>query len=143
MSSPLAYSLEPYVDSHHSPILAIAATEGVDTTPVVGGADRFIGFGKTKYGYGPGCILDVVSTPYVAEPHVTWFPWVALRDRIVHFKWALEYLAQEKEVFITVTKDQKVFFDHFVEKKFLRKVGYLKDLPIVEEIHMYQYERNK
>lgn len=143
MSSQLAYNIEPFNPEYHTPLLAAAAADGVDVSPVVGGADRFIGFGKTKHGYGPGCILDLVSTPYVVEPHVTWFPWVGLKDRIVHFKWAMDYLAQNKEVFLTVTKEQKVFFDHFVEKKILRKVGYLKDLPIVEEIHMYQYERKK
>lgn len=142
MSSQLAHNLEPYTDAHAC-ILSAAALEGVDTSPMVGGADRFIAFGKTKYGYGPGCILDLVSTPYVVEPHVTWFPWVSLKDRYLHFKWAMEYLGAEKEVFLTVTKEQKVFFDHFVEKKLLRKVGYINNLPIVEEIHMYQYERKR
>lgn len=137
------HNLEPYSQEQHGAILYAAALEGVDTTPIVGGADRFIGYGSTKYGPAPACILDVVSTDYVAEPHVTWFPWVRASDKIVNFKWAVEYLSKDKQVFLTVQKDQKEFFEHFVKKGLLRKVGFIKDLPIVEEIHMYQYIKKR
>lgn len=115
--------------------------EDVDISPMVGGAERYIGFGNTKHGYGPACIVDLAGTDYMAEPHVTWFPWTTPANRIVNFKWAMEHLAKTREVMLTVEKSQKKFFEHFVKKGILRKVGYLKNLPEVEEIHMYQYER--
>lgn len=115
--------------------------EGIDVSSVAGG-ERFIGYGDTKYGYAPACILDVVGTPYVAEPHVIWFPWTSAADRIVNFKWAMKYLAESREVFLTVQKDQIKFFEHFVKRGLLRKVGYLENMPIVDEIHMYQYKRS-
>lgn len=114
--------------------------DGVDVSSFDGG-ERFIGFGDTKHGYGPACILDAVSTPYVVEPHVTWFPWTRPKDRIVNFKWAMAHLAETRQVFLTVEKKEMAFFEHFVRRGLLRKVGYLNNLPIVDEIHMYQYER--
>lgn len=115
---------------------------GVDVEPTVA-AQRFVGYGQTKFGPGPICFLDVAGTEYVAEPHVTWFPWVSPSERILSFKWAVKYLAESREVLLTVQKDQISFFEHFVKRGFLRKVGYIKDLPIVGEVHMYQYERTK
>lgn len=134
-----AHNLEKYSEVH-LPIIFAANLEGVDTAPIVEG-ERFIGFGNTKYGYGPACIVDLVSTPYVAEPHVTWFPWTRPGDRIINFKWAMQHLAETKQVFLTVQKDQIKFFEHFVKRGILRKVGFINNLPIVDEIHMYQYER--
>lgn len=136
----LERNLEPYNEEAHGALLLMATLQGMDTSPLVEGK-RFIGFGDTKNGYGPACILDLVETDYVAEPHVSWFPWTTPANRIAHFKWAMEYLAQSKQVLLTVEKSQIGFFEHFVKRKVLRKVGVIKDLPIVEEIHMYQYER--
>lgn len=118
----------------------MAAMQGVDVTPAVQ-AERFIGYGNTKYGYGPCCILDLAGTQYVAEPHVIWFPWTSPSDRIVNFKWAMGHLAETRQVLLTVQKDQISFFEHFTKRGLLRKVGYIEDLPLVDEIHIYQYER--
>ena len=134
------HNLEKYDEAKHIGIIYAAALEEVDITPCVDG-ERFIGYGSTKYGYGPACILDLISTQYVAEPHVTWFPWTTTANRIVNFKWAMKHLAETREILLTVEKKQIEFFEHFVKKGLLRKVGYLKNLPLVEEIHMYQYER--
>lgn len=134
------HSLERYNPDVHTSILYAAAMDGVDTALLEGG-ERYIGFGDTKYGYGPACILDVVSTPYVAEPHVTWMPWTRPKDRIVNFKWAMNYLSETRQVFLTVEKKEIAFFEYFTKRGLLRKVGFLNNLPIVEEIHMYQYER--
>lgn len=133
--------LEP-VNETHEGILAAAALEGVDVEPAVQG-ERYICYGETTQGYGPGAILDLVSTPYVIEPHIIWFPWTSPKHRIAHFKWAMQLMAQTHEVLLNVQKDQIGFFEHFVKKGLLRKIGYIENLPIVEEIHMYQYRRGE
>lgn len=135
------HNLERYNEAEHASILFAAAMDNTDISPMVGGGERFIGFGHTKHGYGPACIMDLAGTDYMAEPHVTWFPWTTPANRIVNFKWAMEHLAKTREVMLTVEKSQKKFFEHFVKKGLLRKVGYLKNIPLVDEIHMYQYER--
>lgn len=135
------HNIELYNPAEHDALVCAAALEGIDCSPAVE-ATRYIGYGNTKYGYGPACILDLCGTEHVAEPHVIWFPWLSAADKIVNFKWAMGYLAESREVFLTVQKDQISFFEHFVKRGILRKVGYLKNLPIVEEIHMYQYERS-
>ncbi len=134
------HSLE-YVAEHHVPILTAAALEGVDTDAVVQGATRLIGYGDTRYGYGAACILDIVQTPYVMEPHVIWFPWTTPRNRMVHFKWAMEKMAETHQVLLNIEKKHTPFFEHFVKNGFLRKIGFINNLPIVEEIHMYQVQR--
>lgn len=135
----LERSLQPITEAHKGLIFA-AALEGVDVSRC-DGAERYIGYGDTKYGYGPACIADFIGTEYVIEPHVTWFPWTTTKNRIVNFKWALEYLSKTKQILLTVQKKENLFFEHFVEKGILRKVGVIINLPIVEEIHMYQYEK--
>jgi len=137
------YNLEVYNNEAHDTILYAAALEGIDISPMVGAKVRYIGYGDTKHGYGPCCIVDVAGTDYMAEPHVTWFPWTTPANCITNFKWAMEHLSQDKEVMLIVEKDQKSFFEHFVRRGVLRKVGHLKNIPIHEEIHMYQYERKK
>lgn len=133
-------SLEYFAD-HHIPILAAATLEGVDTEPSIQNATRIIGYGKTKHGYGPACILDIVHTPYVMEPHIIWFPWTSVANRIAHFKWAMELMTETHQVLLNVEKAQIEFFEHFVKKGLLRKIGYIDNLPLVEEIHMYQVKR--
>lgn len=134
------HSTEAYVPEFHSGILMAAELAGCDVTPIVNGR-RYILFGDTKYGYGPACVFDDAGTEYVAEPHVTWFPWTSTADKIVNFKYGMKYLAESREILLTVQRDQKSFFEHFVKKGMLRKVGFLKNMPLVGEIHMYQYER--
>lgn len=131
-----AHKLED-IGPQHDNIMAIAALE-CDLTPQVPNARRMIGFGNTKYGYGPACVLDITATEYVAEPHVIWFPWTRTQDRIVNFRWAMNMLAETHEVLLNVAKEHAPFFDHFAKKGFLRKAGFLNHMPIVEEIHMYQ-----
>lgn len=130
--------IEKFDEERHTPIIYAAALEGVDISPTVGG-ERYIGFGNTKYGYGPACIVDDAGTQHVAEPHVTWFPWTSAADKIVNFKWAMNFFGKDRQVLLNVQKDQIEFFEHFVKRGFLRKVGFISDLPIVDEIHMYQY----
>ena len=141
MRTQLERSIEPCT-AEYDAVLITAALSGTDLTPCVDG-QRFVGIGNTKYGHGPACVIDLIETPYVAEPHVVWFPWTSPSDRILNFKWAMEYLGKEKEVFLTVQKSQISFFEHFAKKGFLRKVGFINNLPEVEEIHMYQYERKR
>lgn len=136
------HSLE-YYSPHHAPILAAAALSGVDTEPIIQGATRLIGYGATKYGYGAACIIDLIYTDYVMEPHVIWFPWVSVANKIVNFKWAMNLMSETHQVLLHIEKKQKNFFDHFVKKNFLRKIGHIENLPVVEEIHMYQVQRNK
>lgn len=131
-------SLE-YLGDEHAAILAAAALSGVDIEPVIQGATRLVGFGDTKHGYGPACILDIVQTPYVMEPHIIWLPWTTARQRIEHFKWAMDLMAQTHRVLMNVQKSQTGFFEHFAKRGLLRKIGYIDRLPVVDEIHMYQY----
>lgn len=141
MSTKLERNLEPFGDQHIA-LLAAAALQGVDTTPTVGGAQRFIGYGDSKLGYGPVCILDLIQTDYVAEPHIVWLPWVRSAEMLGHFRWAMNYLSKSREVLLNVEKKHVPFFEHFVKKGLLRKIGYIENLPIVEEIHMYQVKRS-
>lgn len=135
-----AHSLE-YLGEHHIPILNAAVLEGVDLEAVVPGATRIMGYGNTKYGYGPACVIDLVHTPYVMEPHVIWFPWTSTADKIINFKWAMGVMSETHQVLLNIEKKDKSFYDHFTKKGFLRKIGYIVDLPIVEEIHMYQVKK--
>lgn len=117
--------------------------EGVDFGAAVPNATRLVGFGDTKHGYGPACVIDVLQSEHVVEPHVIWFPWTSPANRIVNFKWAMNLMAETHHVLLNVEKKYKSFFDHFAKQGFLRKIGYIEDLPIVEEIHMYQIKRRK
>jgi len=135
------HSLQPYNPAIHTGVIYAAALEGVDVSTLPD-ADRLIGYGATKYGYGPACVMDLISTPYVAEPHITWFPWTSPADRIINFKWGMRHLAESRTVLLNVEKKHISFFEHFTKKGFLRKIGVIEDLPIVEEIHMYQFKRS-
>lgn len=128
-----------HINESHAGIIMAAGMAGVDISPCPG-AIRMIGYGDTNYGYGPACIIDLCGTEFVAEPHVTWFPWVGAKDKIRNFKWSMDYLYKERQVFIMTEKSEKDFFEHFVKKGLLRKVGYLDNLPEVEQVHMYQYK---
>lgn len=120
-----------------------AVLDGIDTQACVPGAERLIGYGNTKHGYGPACFIDIVKTDYVMEPHVTWFSWVRPQDMIINFRWAMNKMAETHHVLLNVEKKQAKFFEHFVKKGFMRKVGVIEDLPLVEEIHMYQIKRRQ
>ncbi len=135
-------TIEPFNVEAHGDIVLMASIKGVDVDQKVEGAERFIGFGPTKRGYGQACILDLVATPHVAEPHVTWFPWTRPADRMVNFKWAIKMLGETRHVLLNVEKAHIALFEHFTKRGFLRKVGVIEDLPVVDEIHIYQYKRN-
>lgn len=135
------HKIELYDPAKHQDLIVAVGVTGLDISNCNGGT-RFIGYGNTKHGYAPACILDVAGTPYVFEPHVTWFPWVRPKDKIVNFKWAMQELAKSAEVMLTVQKDQTPFFEHFVKLGVLRKIGFINRLPEIGEVHMYQYERN-
>lgn len=131
----------PYSATEHESLVIGAGFLGVDVSNCNGGY-RLIGYGDTKYGYGPACIVDLTGTSVVVEPHVTWFPWTRPKDRIANFLWAMQHLSQSAEVMLVVQKSQNTFFEHFVKKSILRKIGLINRIPELEEIHLYQYERN-
>lgn len=139
-----AHKLVEYSDVEHGKLLAVAAIDGCDFSEIVPNAQRYVGYGATKHGYGAACVLDLTGTQYVAEPHVVWFPWTSRKDKIVNFKWAMSMLAETREVLLNVSKENAVFFDHFARNKFLRKIGVI-EVPASEEkeIHMYQVNRSK
>lgn len=140
MSSELN-KFEAYQPAAHDGMLMAALLEGCDTRCHVEGAERMIVHGKTKHGLGPIGVVDLVSTPYINEPHVAWFPWTTPAAKIQAFKWAMKLWGKDKRVVLYVKKDQTSFFDHFVKNGLLRHAGYLEDIPLVEEIHIYQYNR--
>lgn len=105
--------------------------------------EQLIGYGDTKYGYGPACLINLGGTSYMAEPHVTWFPWTSSRDRINNFKWAMKHLAETREVLLIIEDKEKDFFEHFVKRGLLRKVGHLENIPEIQQIHFYQYKRGE
>jgi hypothetical protein len=118
------------------PVLSMAAMQGVDLSPMVGG-NRFLGWGETKHGFAPIALMDVKETDFVIEPHVTWFPWVSARQRVEAFTWALS--VWKKVVFLIIAKEHSAFYEHFLHKGLLRKVGVLHvQKEAGEEIHMYQ-----
>lgn len=123
-----------------APLLYGIMVLGVDISICSPTAVRYIGYGDTPYGYGPICLFDVDGTEFVAEPHVTWLPWVTPRIKIESFKWAIKQLYKTHQVFLTVEKKETPFFEHFARKGFLRRVGHLEDLPTIGELHMYQYK---
>jgi len=116
----------------------------MEMPPVVDGAQRFLGWADTERGFAPACIIDLKETPYVAEPHVTWFPWVNARQRIECFKWAMAQFSEGREVLLIVANNQKGFFEHFTKRGLLRKAGNIVNLPeeAGSEIHMYQVNRS-
>jgi len=123
----------------------MASFKGCDIDQKLAGAVRLIGYGDTKNGYGPACLIDVISTPYIHEPHVTWFPWVTAKNKIVNFKWAMNKLSETHEVLLNIEKKHKAFFDHFSRPGgLLRKIGYI-EIPATDEkeIHQYQVRRQK
>lgn len=117
--------------------------DGIDTKPEVPNAVRLIGYGDTKHGYGPACVVDVVQTEYVCEPHVIWFSWVSAKNKITNFTWMMNLISQSHEVMLNVSKSNNGFFEHFVKKGMLRKIGYMEIPAASEEIHMYQVKRRK
>jgi len=135
----LEHKLVP-ISSEHLGLLYAAALDGVDISPCIGGL-RSIYYGDTEHGYGPVAIVDTAGTEYLLEPHVTWFPWVNKRFRIINFKRYLTTVgANGQQIMILVQKEEIAFFEHFVKRGLLRKVGYLNNLPIVDETHIYQYK---
>jgi hypothetical protein len=132
------------IDESFTPLLHAAAMSGCDVTPKIAGV-RYVGFGHGDYGYGPVCLVDVTETAFVAEPHVIWLPWCPPRERIEAFKWSMEYFSKSKQVLLIILKPYKDFYEHFVKRGQLRKIGFVDSLPAEagEEIHMYQYVRKK
>jgi len=135
------HKIELYDSAKHEGLVVGAALLGVDISNCNGGV-RHIGYGEVKKDYGPVCILDIAGTPYVTEPHVTWFPWVTAKNRITNFLWAVEEMSKTSEVLLSIQKDQIPFFEHFVKKGILRKIGFINRLPEIDEVHLYQYERH-
>lgn len=131
------------ISDEHAPIVAMASFKGVNVEPVIEGGSRFIGYGQSTHGFAPICIVDVKETPYVAEPHVTWLPWVSNKEKIRAFMFAMRYYSNGKQVLLIIGKDQMSFFEHFVKSGVLRKIGVMDNLPkeAGEEIHFYQVNK--
>lgn len=136
----LGHSLE-YLSAHHEPLLAAAKLAGTELDAVIPNAVRLIGYGNTKSGYGPACVVDVLQSEYVCEPHVIWFPWVGAKDKIINFKWIMNLITESHHVMLNIEKKHIAFFEHFAKRGYIRKIGVMEDLPLVEEIHMYQIKR--
>lgn len=120
------------------PVLQIAEMRGVSLAPMVDGV-RFLAYGQTEYGFAPIALLDVKETEYVIEPHVTWMPWVSMRQKFESIKWAFSQWEKKKVIFLIVLKEYNALYEQFVKRKYLRKVGILKiQKEAGSEIHMYQ-----
>jgi len=137
------FDIIPYSPEFDS-VLATATLAGCDISPVIE-CNRFIGIGSLGGKRIIFCILDVKETPYVAEPHVIWLPWIPPKERMKAFKWAMQYYGSTKQVLLIVLKANNSLFEHFTKKRFLRKIGIIDHLPEEAggEIHMYQYTREK
>lgn len=130
-----AFEIRP-VTADDLPVLVMAESMGTDLTPLAGG-QRYMGWGHTeKYGFAPMAVLDVNETEYVIEPHITWLPWVSAREICAAFKWFIE--TRRKVVFLIILKQHHKFYEHWVKRGLLKKVGVL-PVPAEagEEIHMY------
>lgn len=112
--------------------------EGIDPMP---GAVRYIVYvGKKAVGVG-----DVRENMAVAEPHITWFKEATLREMCIAFLEGIRFFAKEKPVVLSVTKENYDFYDQWVRRGLLRKIGKVIDIEFgdIEEIHMYQVNRSK
>lgn len=129
----------PFAEEHAA-LEQLVRALGVDTSPMVGGA-RYAGFMGDKL----VCFLDAKHTQYVMEPHVIWMPWATPKERMECFKWAMENLGQGREILLMIQKEHNSLFEHFAKRKYLRKIGFIDNLPkeAGEEIHMYQYVRER
>ncbi|TVM02754.1 MAG: hypothetical protein CV087_08805 [Candidatus Brocadia sp. WS118] len=127
-------ALKPITEAD-KPLLMLAELQGVDITPLAG-ADRVLGWAETKNGYMPIAVIDLVQTPYVVEPHVSWLPWASPRDKYEGFIWFIRQF--DKTVFITVLKKYNDFHEMLVKRKILRKIGVLEVKQASEQIHFYQ-----
>lgn len=127
--------------AQHAALLVALGLSGVDVSPKVAGADRLVGYGDTRYGYGPACIIDLLGTQYVLEPHITWAPWTTAAQRIGHFKWFIATARKTHHLLFNVEKKEIKFFEHFKKRGLIRKIGVIEELQIVDEIHMYQVKK--
>lgn len=132
--------VEP-IEEFHVPLIVSAAQSGCDVT-VTPESERYIVYGKTRYGDGPVAIVDVKETPYEVEPHIIWLPWTTTREKIECIN-DLGDLWVGKVILLMTLKKFSGFFDHFIKKGKLRKIGFIDGLPkeVGEEIHLYQYVR--
>lgn len=80
-------------------------------------------------------VVDFKETPFVIEPHVQWMD-CSMRDKYLSFKWAIN--GWKKTVFLIVSKENIEFYEQWVKRGLLRKVGALTIPQAKEEIHMYQ-----
>lgn len=128
------------LDETHNNVLAAAQAAGVDTTPLYG-ALRSIYYGDTIYGYGPVAIIDTVGTNYIPEPHVTWFPWVSNRNKVKNFNGYIQIVRDNNtQIMIITSLAENKFYEHFVKRKQLRKIGHMIGVPEIKEVHFYQLE---
>jgi len=130
-----AFELRPLVEAD-IPLLQTLSISGVDVESMVGG-QRYMGWADMGKGFEPAAIVDVNETIYVIEPHITWFPWTSNKTQYLAFKWFIEI--QDKTVFMPILKEVCGFYDQWVKRGLLRKIGVLKvSKEAGEEIHMYQ-----
>lgn len=98
-------------------------------------------FANTTNGAKEVGFVTLIETPATIEPHVAWVNGASNRNRYEGFLLVLSLLRKIKPVLIMTQAKDHPFFDRFVSKKALRKVGILKDLEVggsITDIHIYQ-----
>jgi len=109
--------------------------EGIEPMP---GASRFIAYLKRI----PVAVSDLRESMAVNEPHITWLPGVTIRQKREMFLEGMRFLSG-KPIILAVPKSNNGFYEQWVRRGLLRKVGFFDEIPEIEEIHYYQVIRSK
>lgn len=105
------------------------------------GATRYIVYvGDKAVGVG-----DVRENQVVIEPHITWLSGVTKRQMSEAFLEGLRHFGRIKNVVLSVTLSNCSFYDQWVKRGLLRKVGFIEgiDFENIGEIHIYQLNRSR
>lgn len=130
--------LVPYND-RFNPWIIDAADKGMDIRSLIGAEPLIV----TVEGLPIG-ICNLIEAEGMLEPHVVWHPEATMRQKYVGFLNGMKELGARKNVLLMAIEDQKDFYEMWVERGVLRKVGVIEDIPEknVINIHMYQLRRN-
>lgn len=85
--------------------------------------------------------LKIDESPNTFEPHVVWRSNATNRGIYQGFLDTITYLRKTKHVIIIANECYSKFFDAFVKRGFMRKIGEMQDILVGESItniHLYQ-----
>lgn len=127
------------LEEKHSKFMEELAQSGIETAQRVG-AFRCIAEDNEK----PIGLVDFWEDEAFVEPHIDWHPKATKREKYRVFVAGMNDFLGFKSVILKVADSETPFFDMWVKRGALRKVGILEDVSIgnVKELHIYQLRRD-